>query len=119
MDRLLFPSLYEGLGIVLTEAQAAGLPSIVSDVVPSEADVVPALITRISLQQPAWMWAEEALRDRGCRVSDALSRVEKSPFNIACSVEALTRVYCLQPPSPGSPAPVADLERETHLLGHG
>ena len=42
MDVFLFPSLFEGLGLVLIEAQAAGVPCVVSDVVPGEADVVAA-----------------------------------------------------------------------------
>jgi glycosyltransferase len=35
-DSFVFPSIYEGLGIVLIEAQANGLPCFASDVVPSE-----------------------------------------------------------------------------------
>ncbi len=38
-DLLLFPSLYEGLGMVLIEAQATGLPCITSNVVPTDAKV--------------------------------------------------------------------------------
>ena len=37
MDLFLFPSLFEGLGIVLLEAQANGLPCLVSDGIPSDA----------------------------------------------------------------------------------
>ena len=35
-DSFIFPSIYEGLGIVLLEAQANGLPCFASDVVPNE-----------------------------------------------------------------------------------
>lgn len=39
MDLFLFPSLYEGLGMVVIEAQVNGLPCIVSDEVPKIAKI--------------------------------------------------------------------------------
>jgi len=61
MDTFVFPSLYEGLGLVLIEAQAAGLPYVFSDIVPEEADVIKPLVQQISLskspffgQKPFW-----------------------------------------------------------------
>ena len=39
MDVFIFPSLYEGLGIVMIEAQATGLPCIASTSVPREVDL--------------------------------------------------------------------------------
>lgn len=39
MDCFLFPSLFEGLGIALLEAQISGLPCVVSDVVPDAARI--------------------------------------------------------------------------------
>lgn len=57
MDLLLQPSLFEGLGIVLVEGQATGLPCISSAVViPDEARATDAL-TLISLEDDAEKWA--------------------------------------------------------------
>jgi glycosyltransferase involved in cell wall biosynthesis len=93
MDRFLFPSLYEGLGLALIEAQAAGLPATISDVIPSEADVVPNLITRLSLRQPAAVWAEHALHPGECGTPGALAEVERCPFNVIASTNKLTELY--------------------------
>lgn len=59
MDVFLFPSKYEGLGLVVVEAQAAGLRSLVSEAVPAEADVLPGYVMRKSLNVPAKAWAHE------------------------------------------------------------
>lgn len=59
MDVFVFPSLYEGLGIALIEAQTAGLPCVISSNLPPEADLQCGLITRIRLAQPAAFWAQK------------------------------------------------------------
>ena len=61
MDVFVFPSLYEGLGIALIEAQAAGLPCVVSDTIPHEAYLTD-LVDSESLSAPAEKWAERSLR---------------------------------------------------------
>lgn len=98
MDVFLFPSLYEGLGLVLVEAQAAGLPSVVSDVVPEEAAVIKPSVQSLSLAQSVPIWADAVLAQtkRGASISqsDALKITEQSPFNIQRSVEQLVSVYC-------------------------
>ncbi len=61
MDVFLFPSLYEGLGLALLEAQAAGLTSVVSDIVPGESDAIPSLVDRLALGHSASTWAHAVL----------------------------------------------------------
>ncbi|WHY85621.1 glycosyltransferase family 1 protein [Neobacillus novalis] len=58
-DIFLFPSIYEGLGNVVIEAQAAGVPCLVSDTVPKEVDLAMNLVTFKRLTNGAEAWAEE------------------------------------------------------------
>jgi len=57
MDVFLLPSIYEGLGIVLIEAQATNLPCIISENVVNEAIVSPD-VYKLSLSEGAKEWAE-------------------------------------------------------------
>jgi glycosyltransferase involved in cell wall biosynthesis len=97
MDLFLFPSLYEGLGLVLIEAQAAGIPCIFADTVPAEADLVTPLVQRLSLEQPASEWAATVLATRvdlpAIDRANALDIVSQSVFNIDVSVAELTKFY--------------------------
>lgn len=97
MNVFLFPSLYEGLGLVLVEAQAAGLPCIFADIVPEEADLVSPLIQRIPLTKSAADWADAVLSMRNnlhpIAQSEALDLVSRSAFNIEVSVKELTEFY--------------------------
>ena len=94
-DVFLFPSLHEGLGIVLVEAQAAGLPCVFTNTLPDEVEIVPGLVTRLPLDDGPAVWAREVLaaRDRGVAPADALALVEDSTFNIEHGLAALVDVY--------------------------
>lgn len=72
IDVFAFPSIYEGLGIVVIEAQAAGLPCVISDVVPSEVGITD-LVKFISLKENPEYWAKEVITSRD-------SNIRKSTF---------------------------------------
>lgn len=57
MDVFCMPSLYEGLPVVLIEAQAAGLPCVVSDVITREVDVTGNL-RFIGLNESVQTWGD-------------------------------------------------------------
>lgn len=57
MDIFCFPSRYEGLGMAVVEAQAAGLKCIVSKNVPDEALILPS-VKRIGLEEGPGEWAK-------------------------------------------------------------
>lgn len=91
MDCFLFPSSYEGLGLVVWEAQAARLPCLVSEAIPPEALVVPELVRRLKLAAGAKVWAAELARVRG---RAALPRAPISPRMQACSIESSAAWLC-------------------------
>ena len=96
MDVFALPSIEEGLAIVLTEAQAAGLRSVASEAVPPEAAVIPGAVEHLSLSEGPKPWALCLLRllERG-RVERevALRTLEQTDFNIRQSCADLSRMY--------------------------
>ena len=57
MDVFVFPSLFEGLGIVTVEAQAAGVPVVCADTLPKEVEITP-LIKKLSLNDSIEKWKD-------------------------------------------------------------
>jgi glycosyltransferase involved in cell wall biosynthesis len=88
----LLPSLYEGLGIVLVEAQAAGLTCLVSDVIPEEADVVPQLVKRLPLQDTAEQWATEVIEKKKLAAENTIKQHE-ALLSVEDSIFCLKQVY--------------------------
>lgn len=82
IDVFLFPSLYEGLGIVAIEAQAAGLKTIVSQAIPNEAAVTDLFI-QIDINNKS-KWVEEILKSKHILRSseEAICRLERTGYNI-------------------------------------
>ena len=92
-DVFVLPSKFEGLGIVLIEAQAAGLPTFTTaDVVPEEAKITD-LLTFIPLAEPAWNWAK---RINECKIGarrDTKDFVRISGYDNAENATKLLEIY--------------------------
>lgn len=91
-DVFLFPSLYEGLGIVLIEAQAAGIPCLTSDkVVPIEAKVT-SLLNYYPLENNSNLWAKKTL-DILTEKYDTYNEIKKAGFDIQNNAKWLEEFY--------------------------
>jgi len=96
IDLFVLPSVYEGLAVVLVQAQAAGLPSLASLAVNDEVVMIPDLVAFESLAAPPAQWARrglELLRAAPAHTDAAWRVVSESRFNISASVDFLSNVY--------------------------
>ncbi|MGI5970907.1 MAG: glycosyltransferase family 1 protein [Oscillospiraceae bacterium] len=93
-DLFITTSHSEGLSMVLAEAQAAGLSSLAADSITKELNVT-GLITYISLDEEADVWAREALRlaRHGCR-TDTAEIIRTAGYDIKREAPALGGFYC-------------------------
>lgn len=62
MDVLLMPSLFEGNPVSLIEAQAAGIPCVISDIITDKIDMGLNLISKVSLSSTSETWADAILK---------------------------------------------------------
>lgn len=93
MDVFVFPSLFEGLGIVALEAQVSGLSTICSENVPDDVFVTD-LITRMSLDCGPEKWAEVVLNNQrsSCRRVSHEEELRNAGYD-SCQVAHYIRQY--------------------------
>lgn len=94
IDVFVFPSKFEGLGMVLIEAQASGLPIVTSDVVPKEA-MITENIEAVSLENFPEYWANKVIcMDKiQCNRENMCKILSDSSFNIKKEVKTLESIY--------------------------
>lgn len=93
MDVFVFPSLFEGLGMAAVEAQAAGLPCVVSKGVPHECEKTHGLMTFLPLEAGAAHWAQQVLSSAQTSRRDTSAEIKASGFDIRDNAEKLQQYY--------------------------
>lgn len=81
MDVLAFPSLYEGLPNVVIEAQANGLPCIISSAITLEA-AINGNVVSMPLSAGARSWCEAVFHMSGRRAEDGASELRSAGYDI-------------------------------------
>lgn len=92
-DLFVFPSIYEGLGIVLIEAEASGLPCLASTEVPKLTKIIDD-IDYIKLEESIDKWVEVAnnILEKFER-KNTYNLISNKGFNIEIEVKKLERIY--------------------------
>ena len=93
MDVFVFPSLYEGLPVTMVEAQAAGLPCLISDKVPSECILTDGLVDVLPLSESPEAWAERILEKRDFPRTDRRAEIANHGFDITTEAVKLQEFY--------------------------
>jgi len=92
MDIFLFPSYYEGLGIVLIEAQASDLACIISDVIPHEV-IITDKVYPISLNETADLWANIVLEKISIERKNNYSCIKDNGYDIHTESKLLVKYF--------------------------
>ena len=88
MDIFVFPSQFEGFGIVAVEAQAAGLPVLCSEAVPLEA-IITDQVTQLNLSAGAKKWSEKLLKMNFAERISSSTKVAEAGFDIQAVAERI------------------------------
>ena len=93
MDVFVFPSIYEGLPVTMIEAQASGLPCVISNRVSDECIVTSGLVTRVKLEETPEKWAELIIKKSYCERVNHNDEIENAGYSIATAAQQLENFY--------------------------
>lgn len=95
MNTFVFPSLYEGLPLTLIEAQASGLPCLISDTIPPDC-MITNLVEKKPLSDGAESWANKAIELSQMTRRNTYEEVKSAGFDITENAEKLSDFYIKQ-----------------------
>lgn len=99
VDLFILPSIYEGLGLVLLEAQASKVPCLVSEAIQPEVDLGIGLVKKLNLSLGVSKWADEAnniINKNKNNDIDIIKAVEEKKYDLNSILSNLLSVYKLK-----------------------
>lgn len=97
-DLFILPSIYEGLGLVLLEAQASNVPCLVSEAVQPEVDLNIGLVKQLKLSYGSKKWALEAevlINKNKSQDINVMEAIKKKGYDLNSIMNNLVSVYKL------------------------
>jgi glycosyltransferase involved in cell wall biosynthesis len=94
MDCFIFPSLFEGLGVVAIEAQCSGLHTFVSDAIPKEAFITEH-IHKITLKESALQWANFIIKNSTIPINQeqSIRKIVENGYDVSETAQWLQKFY--------------------------
>lgn len=94
MDCFILPSAFEGLGIVAIEAQAIGLPTLLSETIPEEA-MVTELAFKLPIDQGVEIWCDkiEEIIESHQERNDMGQKIIQAGYDISQVAKTLEKFY--------------------------